>query len=146
MADNAHGPVIPDDPMFFGLSAFAHRIWYRMGGISATMNLWILLILSVVEIGLVFVLKVAGEGNITLVAIVLIGIAIPKFFLIPSVFMHMGHDPVIFSKFALFPVFFIIVMFLGISVFAPSDVSALPGWCRPPAGLEDLTGRLLGYE
>ena len=62
-------------------------------------------------------------------------IAIPKFFMIAGIFMHLYGDPDsgILTMTALFPAFFIIIMILFIGLTHPDAASGLPAWCRPGA-------------
>ena len=116
-------------------------LWHRTGDISPALNLAILMVLSITEIALVFIGTSRHWGDAEIAA-VLIVIALPKFWMIAAVFMHMGHDPAVFTKTALFPVFFIAVMLFGLAIFQPTDASDLPGWCRPPAFIENLVDDL----
>ena len=73
------------------------------------------------------------ENGITLWILTII--AIPKFFMIAGIFMHLYGDPDsgILTMTALFPAFFIIIMILFIGLTHPDASSGLPAWCRPGA-------------
>ena len=73
------------------------------------------------------------ENGITLWILTII--AIPKFFMIAGIFMHLYGDPDsgILTMTALFPAFFIIIMILFIGLTHPDAASGLPAWCRPGA-------------
>ena len=64
---------------------------------------------------------------------ILVGIAIPKFIMIPAIFMHLwgDKDSKILTLTALFPAFFIVIMILFIGLTHPEASVGLPDWCRP---------------
>ncbi|MBE39502.1 MAG: cytochrome C oxidase subunit IV family protein [Candidatus Thalassarchaeaceae archaeon] len=104
------------------------------------MNFYGLMLLTAIEVGAVganleSTAETLGmtENGITLWILTII--AIPKFFMIAGIFMHLYGDPDsgILTMTALFPAFFIIIMILFIGLTHPDAASGLPAWCRPGA-------------
>jgi hypothetical protein len=46
--------------------------------------------------------------------------------------MHLRGDPVIITRTAIFPFFFVVLMLWGIGLTNPAGVEDLPNWCTPP--------------
>ena len=106
------------------------------------MNFYGLMILTAIEVAAVGAdLTQAAESmnmsenGITLWILTII--AIPKFFMIAAIFMHLygDADSKILTMTALFPAFFIIVMVFFIGLTSPGAPTELPAWCRPPSWL-----------
>ena len=104
------------------------------------MNFYGLMLLTAIEVGAVganleSTAETLGmtENGITLCILNII--AIPKFFMISAIFMHLYGDPDsgILTMTALFPAFFILIMILFIGLTHPDAASGLPAWCRPGA-------------
>jgi hypothetical protein len=45
--------------------------------------------------------------------------------------MHLKDDPRIYTRTALFPVLFVLLMLWGIGLSNPAGVTDLPSWCTP---------------
>ena len=89
------------------------------------LNFVVLIIFTVIEVG-----AVAVKMPTTATALVLISVGIIKGVGIAALFMHLKDDPNSLTLTALFPVFFIIVLFIGIGFTSPAATSTLPAWCR----------------
>jgi len=90
-------------------------------------NFIILMIFTLAEVGAVFVVGIP----LTVVWAILIGVGIVKGYGIAAYFMHLKGDPRIYTRTALFPVLFVLLMLWGIGLSNPDGVDALPGWCKP---------------
>ena len=88
-------------------------------------NFVVLMFLTVIEVG-----AVGLELSLVLTAVVLIGVAVVKGIGIAGLFMHLKGDPRLLTWTALFPVFFVIVMLLGVAFTSPNSPEYLPAWCR----------------
>ena len=62
---------------------------------------------------------------------ILIIVGIIKGFGIAAFFMHLKDDPRIYTRTALFPVLFVVLMLWGIGLSNPAGVAELPSWCTP---------------
>ena len=102
------------------------------------MNFYGLMLLTAIEVGAVganleSTAETLGmtENGITLWILTII--AIPKFFMIAGIFMHLygDEDSGILTMTALFPAFFILIMILFVGLTHPDAPSSLPDWCRP---------------
>ena len=62
---------------------------------------------------------------------ILIGVGIVKGYGISAYFMHLKGDPRIYTRTALFPVIFVLLMLWGIGLSNPEGVTGLPSWCTP---------------
>ena len=89
------------------------------------LNFLVLLIFTVIEVGAVGV-----KMPPTATALVLVSVGVIKGIGIAALFMHLKEDPVSLTMTAIFPIFFIIVLFIGIGFTSPSATSTLPAWCR----------------
>jgi len=97
-------------------------------------NFVILMIFTVFEVGAVFFETIPGTGiEITLSAVwaILIGVGIVKGYGIAAYFMHLKGDPRVYTRTALFPVLFVLLMLWGIGLSNPGAVGDLPAWCTP---------------
>ena len=97
-------------------------------------NFVILMIFTVFEVGAVFFETIPGtEIEITLSAVwvILIGVGIVKGYGIAAYFMHLKGDPRVYTRTALFPVLFVLLMLWGIGLSNPGAVGDLPAWCTP---------------
>ena len=92
------------------------------------MNFIGLMVLTVIEVAAVGI-----ELGTTITLAILTVIAIPKFFMIAAIFMHLYGDEGsgILTLTALFPAFFIIIMVLFVGLTHPDAATGLPDWCRP---------------
>ena len=91
-------------------------------------------VLHVVQVAAVFFEKIPGTDiEITLYAVwaILIGVGVIKGYGIAAYFMHLKGDPRIYTRTALFPVLFVLLMLWGIGLSNPGSVQALPDWCTP---------------
>ena len=102
------------------------------------MNFYGLMILTAIEVAAVGAdLTQAAESmnmsenGITLWILTII--AIPKFFMIAAIFMHLfgDEDSGVLTLTALFPAFFMLIMILFIGLTHPEAATGLPDWCRP---------------
>ena len=93
-------------------------------------NLILLIGLSIFEIIAVFAVAVGKHPDPIVMVLILVPVAVLKFFLIPAIFMHLCWDPKIFTRTAFFPAFLLVVMLVGIAFVQPGTGSDLPGWCR----------------
>lgn len=97
-------------------------------------NFVILMIFTVFEVAAVFCETIPGTGiEITLSAVwaILIGVGIVKGYGIAAYFMHLKGDPRVYTRTALFPVLFVLLMLWGIGLSNPGAVGDLPAWCTP---------------
>ncbi|MGB1587593.1 MAG: cytochrome C oxidase subunit IV family protein [Poseidonia sp.] len=97
-------------------------------------NFVVLMIFTVFEVGAVFFEKVPGtdiEITLNVVWFILIGVGIVKGYGIAAYFMHLKGDPRIYTRTALFPVLFVLLMLWGIGLSNPGAVTELPSWCMP---------------
>ena len=62
---------------------------------------------------------------------ILIGVGVVKGYGIAAYFMHLKGDPRIYTRTALFPVLFVLLMLWGIGLSNPGSVQGLPSWCTP---------------
>ena len=86
------------------------------------------------EVGAVFFETIPfTEIRITKLAVwgILIGVGIIKGYGIAAFFMHLRDDPRIYTRTALFPVLFVLLMLWGIGLSNPAGVTDLPSWCTP---------------
>jgi heme/copper-type cytochrome/quinol oxidase subunit 4 len=90
-------------------------------------NFIILMIFTLAEVGAVFFVGIP----LNVVWAILIGVGIVKGYGIAAYFMHLKGDPRIYTRTALFPVLFVLLMLWGIGLSNPDGVDALPGWCKP---------------
>ena len=85
------------------------------------------MVFTLFEVGAVFF-----EGiPLTTVWAILIGVGIVKGYGIAAYFMHLKGDPRIYTRTALFPVLFVLLMLWGIGLSNPGSVQGLPDWCTP---------------
>ena len=97
-------------------------------------NFVVLMIFTVFEVGAVFFETVPGtdiEITLNVVWFILIGVGIVKGYGIAAYFMHLKGDPRIYTRTALFPVLFVLLMLWGIGLSNPGAVTELPSWCMP---------------
>ena len=97
-------------------------------------NFIVLMIFTVFEVGAVFFEKVPGtdiEITLSVVWFILIGVGIVKGYGIAAYFRHLKGDPRIYTRTALFPVLFVLLMLWGIGLSNPGAVTELPSWCMP---------------
>ena len=97
-------------------------------------NFVILMVFTVFEVAAVFFDKIPGtDKDISLTAVwaILIGVGIVKGYGIAACFMHLKGDPRIYTRTALFPVLFVLLMLWGIGLSNPGAVTGLPEWCTP---------------
>lgn len=97
-------------------------------------NFIILMFFTLFEVAAVFFEKVPGtEIEITRGAVwgVLIVVGIIKGYGIAAFFMHLKGDPFIYTRTALFPVAFVVLMLWGIGLSNPDGIDNLPAWCTP---------------
>tara|TARA_B110000914_G_scaffold194525_1_gene182667 strand:- start:152 stop:541 length:390 start_codon:yes stop_codon:yes gene_type:complete len=97
-------------------------------------NFLVLMFFTLFEVGAVFYDKVPGTNIVItkmMVWAVLIVVGIIKGFGIAAFFMHLKDDPRIYTRTALFPVLFVILMLWGIGLSNPAGVTELPSWCTP---------------
>ena len=80
-------------------------------------NFVILMFFTLFEVAAVFFDKIPGT-NI-------------KGYGIAAYFMHLKGDPRIYTRTALFPVLFVVLMLWGIGLSNPGSVQGLPDWCTP---------------
>jgi len=90
-------------------------------------NFIILMIFTLAEVGAVFFVGIP----LNVVWAILIGVGIVKGYGVAAYFMHLKGDPRIYTRTALFPVLFVLLMLWGIGLSNPDGVDALPGWCKP---------------
>ena len=86
------------------------------------------------EVGAVFFEEIPGTDiAITrfMVWAILIVVGIIKGYGIAAYFMHLKGDPRIYTRTALFPVLFVLLMLWGIGLSNPEAVTELPSWCTP---------------
>ena len=97
-------------------------------------NFIVLMFFTLFEVGAVFYDVVPGTDiAITKSAVwaILIIVGIIKGFGIAAFFMHLKDDPRIYTRTALFPVLFVLLMLWGIGLSNPAGVTDLPSWCTP---------------
>jgi len=97
-------------------------------------NFVILMIFTVFEVGAVFFDAIPGtdiEISLSLVWAILIGVGVVKGYGIAAYFMHLKGDPRVYTRTALFPVLFVLLMLWGIGLSNPGAVGDLPAWCTP---------------
>ncbi len=90
-------------------------------------NFIMLMVFTVIEVGAVYL-----EFEKYTTWVILIGVGIVKAFGIAGWFMHLRGDPFIFTKTAIFPLFFVALMIYGIGLSNPGGVDDFPSWCLPP--------------
>ena len=90
-------------------------------------NLALLMLFTVIEVGAVYMDLPKYETWA-----VLVGVGLVKAFGIAAWFMHLRGDPVIITRTAIFPFFFVVLMLWGIGLTNPAGVENLPSWCTPP--------------
>jgi hypothetical protein len=86
-----------------------------------------LMVFTVIEVGAVYM-----ELEKYTTWVILISVGIIKVFGIAGWFMHLRGDPFIFTKTAVFPLFFVALMIYGIGLSNPGGVDDFPSWCLPP--------------
>tara|TARA_B100000131_G_C18073403_1_gene595418 strand:- start:108 stop:458 length:351 start_codon:yes stop_codon:yes gene_type:complete len=89
------------------------------------LNFVVLMVFTIIEVG-----AVGFEMPPTATALVLISVGVIKGIGIAALFMHLKDDPISLTVTAIFPIFFIIVLFIGIGFTSPAATSTLPAWCR----------------
>jgi caa(3)-type oxidase subunit IV len=90
-------------------------------------NFIILMIFTLAEVGAVFF-----DGiPLNVVWAILIGVGVVKGYGIAAYFMHLKGDPRVYTRTALFPVLFVLLMLWGIGLSNPGAVGDLPAWCTP---------------
>ena len=97
-------------------------------------NFIVLMFFTLFEVAAVFFEVIPGtEIQVTklMVWAVLIIVGIIKGFGIAAFFMHLKDDPRIYTRTALFPVLFVVLMLWGIGLSNPAGVTELPSWCTP---------------
>ena len=97
-------------------------------------NVVILMVFTVFEVAAVFFDEIPGTSidiSLTAVWAILIGVGIVKGYGIAAYFMHLKGDPRIYTRTALFPVLFVLLMLWGIGLSNPGAVTGLPEWCTP---------------
>ena len=97
-------------------------------------NFVILMVFTVFEVAAVFFDEIPGTSidiSLTPVWAILIGVGIVKGYGIAAYFMHLKGDPRIYTRTALFPVLFVLLMLWGIGLSNPGAVTGLPEWCTP---------------
>ena len=97
-------------------------------------NFIVLMIFTLFELGAVFFETIPGtEIKISRFAVwaILIVVGIVKGYGIAAYFMHLKGDPRIYTRTALFPVLFVLLMLWGIGLSNPEAITELPSWCRP---------------
>jgi len=97
-------------------------------------NFVILMIFTVFEVAAVFFETIPGteiEIKLSAVWAILIGVGIVKGYGIAAYFMHLKGDPRVYTRTALFPVLFVLLMLWGIGLSNPGAVGDLPAWCTP---------------
>jgi caa(3)-type oxidase subunit IV len=90
-------------------------------------NFIILMVFTLFEVAAVFFTGIPLKA----VWAILIGVGIVKGYGISAYFMHLKGDPRIYTRTALFPVVFVILMLWGIGLSNPEGVTGLPAWCTP---------------
>ena len=88
-------------------------------------NFVVLMIFTVIEVGAVYI----DLAKYTTWAI-LVSVGIVKAYGIAAFFMHLRGDPIIFTRTAIFPLFFVALMLVGIGLTQPASVQDLPAWCK----------------
>ena len=97
-------------------------------------NFQVLMFFTLFEVGAVFFEVIPGPDiRITrfMVWAILIGVGIIKGYGIAAYFMHLRGDPRIYTRTALFPVLFVLLMMWGIGSSNPEAITELPSWCTP---------------
>lgn len=94
-------------------------------------NFWMLMIFTVIEVGAVFLPTIGIEVSRNMTWFILISVGIVKAYGIAAYFMHLRGDPFIYTRTALFPVLFVVLMLWGIGLSNPGAVDGLPAWCTP---------------
>jgi hypothetical protein len=92
------------------------------------------MVFTVFEVAAVFFDEIPGTSidiSLTAVWAILIGVGIVKGYGIAAYFMHLKGDPRIYTRTALFPVLFVLLMLWGIGLSNPGAVTGLPEWCTP---------------
>ncbi len=103
------------------------KIAAKLGTDIYNLNFFALMILTVIEVGAVY-LELPKYDT----WMVLIGVGLVKAFGIAAWFMHVRGDPFIITKTAIFPLFFVALMLWGIGLSSPAGMETLPSWCTPP--------------
>lgn len=91
-------------------------------------NFIVLMIFTLFEVGAVFFEE---WFSLTTVWLILIFVGIIKGYGIAAYFMHLRGDPRIYTRTALFPVLFVLLMMWGIGLSNPEAITELPAWCTP---------------
>ena len=97
-------------------------------------NFLILMFFTLFEIAAVFFETVPGTDiEITRDAVwaILIVVGIIKGYGIAAFFMHLKQDKLIYTRTALFPILFVVLMLWGIGLSNPDGIDGLPSWCTP---------------
>ena len=97
-------------------------------------NFLILMFFTLFEVAAVFFETIPGTDIVisrNAVWGVLIVVGIIKGYGIAAYFMHLRGDPTIYTRTALFPVLFVLLMLWGIGLSNPEAVTELPSWCTP---------------
>ncbi len=90
-------------------------------------NFVVLMVFTLFEVAAVFFSGI----DLMVVWAILIGVGIVKGYGIAAYFMHLKGDPRIYTRTALFPVLFVLLMLWGIGLSNPGAVQNLPEWCTP---------------
>jgi len=90
-------------------------------------NFVVLMFFTLFEVGAVFFSGI----DMYVVWAILIGVGIVKGYGIAAYFMHLRGDPKIYTRTALFPVLFVLLMLWGIGLSNPGAITGLPEWCTP---------------
>ena len=97
-------------------------------------NFQVLMFFTLFEVGAVFFEVIPGTDiAITRFMVwgILIVVGIIKGYGIAAYFMHLKGDPRIYTRTALFPVLFVLLMLWGIGLSNPDGIDNLPAWCTP---------------
>ena len=98
-------------------------------------NFQVLMLFTLFEVAAVFFTEIPGTSiAITRFMVwgILIVVGIIKGYGIAAYFMHLKGDPRIYTRTALFPVLFVLLMLWGIGLSSnPEAVTELPAWCTP---------------
>ena len=97
-------------------------------------NFQVLMFFTLFEVGAVFFEVIPGTDiAITRFMVwgILIVVGIIKGYGIAAYFMHLKGDPKIYTRTALFPVLFVLLMLWGIGLSIPEGVTELQSWGTP---------------
>ena len=97
-------------------------------------NFQVLMFFTLFEVGAVFFEVIPGTDiAITRFMVwgILIVVGIIKGYGIAAYFIQLKGDPRIYTRTALFPVLFVLLMLWGIGLSNPEAVTELPSWCTP---------------